>query len=74
MALNENNAVICECKYTEEPFDEKQLKDLQDSALCIHQQNKTFIIFAKNGISSGVKNKIAGNQSYSVVNLKDLYN
>lgn len=74
VALNENNAVICECKYTEEPFDEKQLKDLQDSALCIHQQNKTFIIFAKNGISSGVKNKIAGNQSYSVVSLKDLYN
>ena len=32
MAIDSENAVICECKYTEVPFDEKELKDLQNSA------------------------------------------
>ena len=73
LAMNKQNAVICECKYTEEPFDEKQLKDLQNLALCIKQKNKSYIIFSKNGISSGVKKLINDSSEYSVITLDDLY-
>ena len=71
--MDNENAVICECKYTEEPFDEKQLKDLQDSALCVKQPNKLFLIFSKKGISFGVKEKIKNFANYSVITLDDLY-
>ena len=45
LALDDENAIICECKYTNEKFDLKQLKDLEQSALCINKENKSFIIF-----------------------------
>ena len=73
LAMDNENAVICECKYTEEPFDEKQLKDLQDSALCVKQPNKLFLIFSKKDISFGVKEKIKNFANYSVITLDDLY-
>ena len=73
LAYDDENAVICECKYTEESFDEKQLKDLQDSALCIKQQNKAFIIFSKKGISTGVEKQIKKLPEYSVITLDELY-
>ncbi len=73
LALDDENAVICECKYTEEPFDEKQLKDLKDSALCVSQPNKTFVIFSRNGISSGVKKIIKDDSSYTVIGIKELF-
>ena len=73
LAYDDENAVICECKYTEDPFDEKQLKDLQDSALCVTQQNKSYIIFSKNGVSSGVKKHLKNLPGYSVVTLDDLF-
>ena len=73
LAIDDENAVICECKYTEDPFDEKQLKDLQDSALCVTQQNKSYIIFSKNGVSSGVKKHLKNLPGYSVVTLDDLF-
>ena len=73
LATDDENAVICECKYTEDPFDEKQLKDLQDSALCVTQQNKSYIIFSKNGVSSGVENHLKNLPGYSVITLDDLF-
>ena len=73
LAFDDENALICECKYTEEPFDEKQLKDLQDSALCVKQSNKSFMIFSKNGVTSGVKKIIGNSDDYSVVTLDELY-
>lgn len=73
LAYDDENAVICECKYTEDPFDEKQLKDLQDSALCVTQQNKSYIIFSKNGVSSGVEKHLKNLSGYSVVTLDDLF-
>ena len=73
LATDDENAVICECKYTEDPFDEKQLKDLQDSALCVTQQNKSYIIFSKNGVSSGVEKHLKNLPGYSVVTLDDLF-
>jgi len=73
LAYDDDNALICECKYTEDPFDEKQLKDLQDSALCIKQQNKSFIIFSKNGVSSGVEKQIKGLPEFSVITLDDIF-
>ena len=72
VALDEENVLFCECKYTEDPFDEKELKDLQDSALCINRANKYFMIFSKNGVSSGVGSKIKDDSSYRVVTLDDL--
>lgn len=72
LALDDENALICECKYTKEKFDEKQLKDLQDSALCINRANKRYMIFSKNGVSSGVASKIKGDVSYSVVTIDEL--
>ncbi|WP_443738081.1 ATP-binding protein [Treponema sp.] len=73
VALDDENAVICECKYTNEPFDEKQLNDLLDSAICIKRGKKSFIIFSKNGITSGVKNRISGKDEYKVVGVKELF-
>lgn len=73
LAVDADNAVICECKYTEAPFDEKELKDLQDSALCIRQATKYFIIFSRNGITSGVASRIQNESNYSVVTLDDLF-
>jgi len=72
LALDEDNALFCECKYTEEAFDEKQLKDLQDSALCINKARKSFMIFSKNGVTSGVESKIKDDDSYKVVTLDEL--
>ena len=72
LATDDEDAVICECKYTEDPFDEKQLKDLQDSALCVKQQNKSYIIFSKNGVSSGVEKHLKNLSGYSVVTLDAL--
>lgn len=73
LAYDDENAVICECKYTEYPFDEKQLKDLQDSGLCVMQQNKSYIIFSKNGVSSGVEKHLKNLSGYSVITLDDLF-
>ena len=73
MAIDSENAGICECKYTEVPFDEKELKDLQDSALCIKQPNKFYMIFSKNGITSGVRKQIENDLKYSVITLDDLF-
>ena len=73
LAYDDENAVICECKYTEDPFDEKQLKDLQNSALCVTQQNKSYIIFSKNGVSSGVEKHLKNLSGYSVITLDDLF-
>lgn len=73
LAFDQDNALLCECKYKESLFNEKELKDLQDSALCISQKNKSFMIFSKKGITSGVKKKIDNLKEYTVVNLEDLY-
>lgn len=73
LAYDDDNALICECKYTEDPFDEKQLKDLMDSSLCIRQPNKSYMIFSKNGVTSGVKKQIEKSSEYSVLTLDDLY-
>ena len=73
LALDDEHAIFCECKYTEQKFDEKQLQNLEDSALCINRENKYFMIFSKNGISSGVEEKIRGKGNYFVVTEGDLF-
>lgn len=73
LATDDENALVCECKYTEDPFDERQLKDLQDSSHCIHQQKVSFMIFSRSGISFGVRKAIEGDSSYHVVGIGDLY-
>ena len=73
LAIDDENALFCECKFTEQKFDEKQLQDLEDSALCINRTNKFFMIFSKNGISTGVEDKIRGKENYFVVTEKDLF-
>lgn len=73
LALDDDNAVICECKYTNTLFDEKQLDDLNNSASCINRTNKTFVIFSKKGVTAGVKKRIAGNKEYKVVDVKELF-
>jgi len=73
LAIDSENSGICECKYTEVSFDEKELKDLQDSALCIKQPNKFFMIFSKNRITSGVRKQIEKELNYSIITLEDLF-
>lgn len=73
LAIDDENALFCECKYTSEKFDEKQLKDLEDSSLCINREKKYFMIFSKNGISRGVEKKIFGNEMYTVITLDELF-
>ncbi len=73
LAIDDENALFCECKYTSEKFDEKQLNNLEEAALCINRKNKYYMIFSKNGISSGMEKRIKGNKSYTVVALGDLF-
>lgn len=73
LAIDDENALFCECKYTSEKFDEKQLKDLEDSSLCINREKKYFMIFSKNGISRGVEKKICGKEMYTVITLDELF-
>lgn len=48
-------------------------ENLQDSALCVTQQNKSYIIFSKNGVSSSVEKHLKNLPGYSVVTLDDLF-
>ena len=73
VAMDEDNVLFCECKYTEKKFDEKELKDLIDSSVCINRKNKWFMIFSKSGITAGVKQKIEGDSVYSVITLDQLF-
>lgn len=73
LAIDDDNALICECKYTDKPFDENELHDLKDSALCIKQQNKSFMIFSKSGVTPGVQKMIENNPDYSIITLDDLF-
>ena len=72
LAMDDENALICECKFTKEKFDEKELRNLEESALCIKRKNKSFMIFSKNGVTSGAARKIKGDKSYAVVTMQDL--
>ena len=73
LALDDENAIICECKYTNETFDLKQLKDLEQSALCINKENKSFIIFSKSGVTTKVEELIIDDSNYKVLTIEDLY-
>lgn len=73
LALDDENAIICECKYTNEKFDLKQLKDLEQSALCINKENKSFIIFSKSGVTTNVEELIIDDSNYKVLTIEDLY-
>ena len=73
VALDEENALFCECKYTEEKFDEAQLRDLQDSSLCINKPNKFYMIFSKNGVTDGVQKMIEGDERYFVVTAREMF-
>lgn len=65
--------IILQNHFTEDSFDEKELKDLQDSALCIKQPNKFYIIFSKNGITSEVRKQIQNDPKYSIITLEDMF-
>ncbi len=73
LALDDENAIICECKYTNEKFDLKQLKDLEQSALCINKENKSFIIFSKSGVTTKLEELIIDDSNYKVLTIEDLY-
>ena len=73
LALDDDNALFCECKYTKEKFNESQLKDLQDSSLCVKRKNNWFTIFSKSGVTAGVQKIIAKNKSYNVIGIEDLF-
>ena len=70
---DQNNAIICECKYTEKPFDESELLNLQASAPCIKRDNLYFWIFSRKGITSGVKKKIKNQDNFKVTTIKELF-
>lgn len=72
MPLDEN-ALFCECKYTEKQFDEGELKDLVDSSLCINRRHKHYMIFSKNGLTSGDAEKIENDAAFFSMDLKKLY-
>jgi len=73
VAQDSENAILCECKYTEKPFDEKELSDLQNAAPCIKRNNKYFWIFSRKGVSAGVKKIIQNQSNYKVITVKDLF-
>ncbi len=72
VAMDNDNVLFCECKYTEKKFDEKELQDLIDSSVCINRKNKWFMIFSKSGITGGVKQKIEGDTSFIIITLDQL--
>jgi hypothetical protein len=71
--MDQENAILCECKYREKPFNEKELSDLQDSAPCIKRNNNHFWIFSRKGVTPGVKKKIQNQGNYKVFSIKDLF-
>lgn len=73
VVLDHENAILCECKYTEKPFDENELVDLQNSAHCINRDNKFFWIFSRKGVTPGVKKKIQKQSNYKVISIKKLF-
>ena len=73
LALDDENALFCECKYTDGKFDQKELKDLQDSSLCINRAKKSYMIFSKNGVNSAVESEIKGNSAYKVITLDEMF-
>lgn len=73
VVMNQESAILCECKYTEKPFDEKELSDLQNSAPCIKRNNKFFWIFSRKGVTSEVKKIIQKQDNYKVFTVKDLF-
>ena len=73
LALNDQNALIAECKYTEQPFDIHELNDLIDSAQCIKRADHYYYIFSRNGITKAVADKIAGDDRYKVISIKELF-
>lgn len=73
VALDGENALFCECKYTEKQFDENELKDLVDSSLCISREHKYYMIFSKNGLTKNVAEKVENDASFFFADLKKLY-
>lgn len=73
VALDDDNALFCECKYTQEAFDEKELNDLIESSLCIDRPQKSFMIFSKNGVTKEVEKIIKDKPEFKVVKLEDLF-
>jgi AAA+ ATPase superfamily predicted ATPase len=73
VAQDENNAILCECKYTEKAFDETELSDLQACAPCIKRDNLYFWIFSRKGVTAGVKKKIKNLGNYKVISIKELF-
>lgn len=73
VALNDKNALIGECKYTEKAFDLGELNDLTDSAQCINRENRFYYIFSRKGITDAVAEKIQGDEHYKVISIKELF-
>ena len=73
VAQDENNAILCECKYTEKAFDETELSDLLACAPCIKRDNLYFWIFSRKGVTAGVKKKIKNLGNYKVISIKELF-
>lgn len=73
VAMDKDSAILCECKYTEKPFSESELADLENCAPCIKRNKKYYWIFSRNGVSAGVKKKIKGLDNYKVITISDLF-
>lgn len=73
VALDSENVLFCECKWTNRRFDIHDLSDLKKSSVCINRPHQYFMIFAKNGVTDEVSAAIGGNQSYFVVTMNELF-
>lgn len=73
VAEDSESAILCECKYTEKPFDDNELQDLQNCESCIKRANKFFWIFSRKGVTPSVKKKIKNNDKYKIITLEDLF-
>ncbi len=73
LAIDQANALFCECKYTDQPFDNKELDDLIASSHCVKRKNNYFCIFSRHGVTKSVADRITADKRFILVTIDDLY-
>jgi len=65
-----NNALFCECKWTNEQVDGRILDNLMDKASMFNYSEKYFILFSKSGFKANLKKR--ANEYVILVDFKDI--
>jgi hypothetical protein len=68
IAFNEDSAIFCECKWTNEPVGVGVLDELIEKSKIFNHKNKCYFLFSKSGYTDGCR----GRKQATLVELKDM--